>query len=365
MVRAVLLLLLLLPLVGVTGCADVDEPLSQGICDEQRPCGLGAICVAGFCQPPPPGTRLDGSSDGRAADRGAPIDRGPDAAPDARPIDRGPVVDRSLGDAAAADRGMDGPDGAAADGAVEPVDQGPPPDMGLPEDCGRFGQACCPGESCRNGGCLDGVCVAFGGVYAFGGLDGACTAGNPLNRNRCQCPAGFRDHPLEDVDFDAVDGLGVFHSVYVCAPEADAPAADLRGAFAVASDPDGAGCPDGCRLGPLQPGCACPEGTSALTFEGVRQDLRGIDACPRSITLCSGAFPLSFGGAYRLWRPQSVACQEIQGAALCVPNPQTGDCSCPDGFDGAAIGMMAPHPTRGAPFYCHSDVVVCGTRPGE
>ncbi len=350
--------LMTLAVAAVLGCADVDPPLSQGVCDEQRPCGLGAICVAGFCTPPPPNTDRDMSPDGAPADRDvALIDRGrPDQA-----IDAAPVVDQSM------PLDSDAPDGGRADGTVAdaalPDDMAPPPDQGLPDDCGRFGQPCCPDDTCFAGGCLDDVCVGFGGVYAFGGLDGACTAGNPINRNRCQCPPGFRDHPLEDVDFDETEGLGISHSVYVCAPGADEPAADLRGAFAVASDPEGAGCPNGCRLGPLQPACACPEGTSALTFEGVRQQLRDIDACPRAITFCAGGFPLTFGGVYRQWRPQSVACEEIRGDALCVPNPQTGDCSCPAGFEGAAIGMMAPHPTRGAPFYCHSDVVVCAARP--
>lgn len=336
-------------------CADADPPLRAAVCDETRPCGLGARCVAGFCVPPTPdAARFDLGPDGFG-----PID--PDAAEPEPPPDRGVV------DARVIDRGPDR--GVPTDGGSDAADLSPPdmdpPDEGLPGDCGRFGQACCAGDVCRDGGCLDGTCAAFGGVYAFGGLDGACTAGNPLNRNRCQCPPGFTDHPLEDVDFDESEGLGIYHSVYICAPENDDPAADLRGAYAVASDPEGAGCPNGCRLGPLQPACGCPDGTTALTFEGVRQQLRGIDRCPRAITLCGGDTSLTYGGAYRLWRPQTVACNEIQGAALCVPNPRTGDCSCPAGFAGASIGMMAPHPTRGAPFYCRSDVVVCGARPAQ
>ncbi len=352
MVRAVGVALFAASLVA---CADAEPPLQVGVCDEARPCGLGARCVAGFCVPPTP----DAARFDRGPDGGGPP---PDAAPDPEPPpDRGPPID-----ARPVDRGVP-PDGDT------PGDGGPmvdgmgladaAPDQGPPDDCGRFGQACCPGDVCRDGGCLDGTCAAFGGVYAFGGLDGDCTTGNPLNRNRCTCPTGFTDHPLEDVDFDETEGLGLFHSVYVCAPEDDDPIADLRGAFAVASDPAGVGCPSGCRLGPLQPECGCPEGATALRFEGVRQMFRGIDQCPRAITLCAANAPLTFGGAYRVWRPQTVACNEIQGDALCVPNPRTGDCTCPEGFEGAAIGMMAPHPTRGAPFYCRSDVVVCGARP--
>lgn len=349
MVRAVVCGWVMLALLG---CADGDPPLLSGVCDEQRPCAFGAVCVAGFCQPPPP----DAARFDRGPGDGAPRPGPTDAAPDTAPVDRGPVDGPT-----AVDRGPP-PDAGDVDGAADmSIDAAP--DMAPPMDCGRFGQACCPGDVCDGGGCLDGICAAFGGVYAFGGIDGGCTAGNPLMRDRCQCPPGFIAHPLEDVDFDLIEELPVFHSVYVCAPDADDPAADLRGAFAEASDPDGAGCPSGCRLGPLQPACGCPDGTVGQRFEGVRQNLRDIPACPRSITLCGGAFPLTFGGAYRLWRPQSVACREIQGPALCVPNPQTGECSCPEGFEGAAVGMMAPHPTRGAPFYCHSDVVVCGARP--
>lgn len=346
-----------LMLLGVAlGCA---EAVEQGttVCDEARPCAFGAVCVAGFCQPPlPDAARLDA----------APVDAAPvDAAPD----DAAAPADGGLDDAAPHDH--DPPDGdpAAGDADIAPDLEAPdlappldmaPPDAALPDDCGRFGEVCCPGDRCRSGGCLGGTCAAFGGVYAFGGADGVCTVRNPLARDRCACPPGFAEHALEDVDLQNLGGVGISHSIYVCLPPSDDPEADLRGAFAEASDPAGVGCPTGCRPGPLTPGCACPAGATAHAFDAVRYRVDLLAPCPRRLTLCSGPEPLSFGGAWRTIRG-TAPCGDIAPAARCAPNARTGACTCPPGFAPLVVPAMAPHPARGEA--CEADLTICVASP--
>lgn len=348
---------------SLTGCADAIEQ-DEGVCDDERPCAFGAICVAGYCQPPPP--RLDAAR----ADRGAPLDRGlepdtldppdrappPDARPDARPpLDTGPIDSATDGD----------PDLDALDGGPDPIDADRPDpdaarlDADLPDDCGHHGEICCPDDRCRSGACLDGICAAFGGAYAY--ADDGCTARNPLSRNQCTCPDGFVDHPLEDVDYEARDGQSQSHSIYVCLPPRVDPAADLPVAFATAADPDGAGCPSGCRPGRPGDGCGCPDGTVAHTHQSVqhRAALGGV-ACPRSLTLCAGPTPVTFGGSYRI-RRLTPPCADLAPVELCLQNPLTGACTCPPGFVAQTLPMMAPHPRR--PDWCEADLSICVPAP--
>lgn len=235
-----------------------------------------------------------------------------------------------------------------------------PPDADLPDDCGHFAQACCPGDRCRRGACLAGTCAAFGGAYAFGGQDSACTAGNPLFRGRCGCPPGFVTHALEDIDLENRGGLGISHSLFACLPASDDPAADLRGAFAEASDPTGVGCPTGCRPGPLSPVCACPEGSVTHSFAAVRHRPDLLAACPRRVVLCGGPEPLTFAGAWRTIRG-TAPCADVAPAARCAANPRTGACTCPPGFDPLTLAAMAPHPGRDQ--WCEADLTLCVATP--
>lgn len=347
-------------LVAALGCADAIEQ-DEGVCDDTRPCAFGAICVAGYCQPPPP--RLDAAR----VDRGGPLDRGLDAdppdveRPDARP-DRSVPLDADPSDSAT-DLDLDPRDTDPRDG--DPPDAGPldlePPDAArvdadLPDDCGHHGEICCPDDRCRSGACLDGICAAFGGAYAY--ADDGCTARNPLSRNQCTCPAGFVDHALEDVDYEARDGQSRSHSIYVCLPPRVDPAADLPAAFATAADPDGAGCPSGCRPGRAADGCGCPAGTVPHTHEGVQH--RAGAACPRSVTLCAGPTPVTFGGSYRI-RRLTPPCADLAPVELCLQNPTTAACSCPPGFVAQTLPMMAPHPRR--PDWCEADLSLCVPAP--
>lgn len=344
----------------LAGCADGVDDEDNTVCGPDRPCFLGTVCQAGFCVPgtadatPGPTPEPEPMTDAATPDAAGAVDAAPIADEGPPSPDAGPPSDASPADAT-----------PAIDGAPPEPDMATG-DMGLPDDCGRFGEACCPGDVCRNGACLEGTCAQFGGVYAFGGEQGACTVGNPLLRGQCRCPRGFADHALEDVDLDVDESVGISHSVFACLAGVDEPAADLRGAFGSFRDVrEGVMCPEACHPGPLSPGCACPEGSTTLAFDGIHYRAADAPDCVRQITFCAGAAPLSFGGVYRQYRPEGIVCNEIAEPQWCDANPMTGACSCPPGFEAAVIGMMAPHkdPARGFDWFCHADTVVCVGTP--
>ncbi len=329
------------------GCADGVRATGE-TCDDERPCAEG-LCVAGVCQP---------------------VD---EPRPDAAAEDAAPLADTDpLGDAAQPDGALPpvdmSPDVAPPDPDMAPPDPDmapPDPDMGPPDDCGRYGEVCCPGDTCLTGGCIDGVCVQFGGVWAIYGEPGNdLCAGNPLAFGACLCPEGFVDHALEDLDGNTDEGSGWPTRIHVCGPRIDVPESDFRASIGEETAVRDPICPVSCTQQPEADACGCPAGSEVYAFDGMRYRRNPEPDCSRRATLCGSRAPLTFGGAYRSYRPTSRVCQdEMPPSDRCVPNPLTGACTCPPGFDPVTIPAMGPHSVRGFEWFCRADMVVCVGRP--
>lgn len=211
-----------------------------------------------------------------------------------------------------------------------------------PAHCGMCDNPCAAGQS-EAGACVDGMCTfsCAGGLVADedGGctnLRGAhepyptdcagCATANAVTQ-ACSCPPGTVELPLAvQSDCPGVP-MRAKTNLNLCVANAVAPESDFGGAYQLDDIAGWCGATAQCRVGnPLAGGaCACPDGFA--TTIGLRSIFRlpCDDAeAGSTIVLCGkqGAPVASFGGAY----------QYDDFAPNCrVPNPYTGDCTCPAG----------------------------------
>lgn len=237
------------------------------------------------------------------------------------------------------------------------------------EPCGDYQEACCPGQRCDQGGCVAGRCAAFGGVYSLKDIDEAerLCVGNPLAGGGCACPEGFVDLFLDDYDYMTDEGSGFSQQIHVCNPPESVPGGDFDGAWTVRTDPENNGdCAELCTPNPASEMCGCNEGVALQSYEGAHFQRGPVD-CGRTLDLCYGpdAEPFTFAGSYFFYTSDRRWCADIGPEQQCVPNPVTGDCSCPDGWIGQGIEMFVKNPNEGGdPFaYCLGTMTFCVRTP--
>ena len=347
-------------------CGGADGPP----CTTSLDCAGGYLCVERVCVIDDAGLRpFDGGvrvlPDGRViggadAGRGG-GDGGVIVLPDGRVIPRG-------------DGGGTGSDGGVTvlpDGRVIGGDDGGPRvDGGFSADCGAYGQACCAViEPCRNGGCVDGVCAAFGGAYQRNVDSGACVTGNPMAAGACDCGPGFLDQRVYDADAAIVGGAGQSYELYVCAPRIAAASQDFHGGFGRRLAIPG-GCTEGIQPNRLTADASCPVSSAVRTYRGVHHLASSGADCLRELSLCEGPGARhTYGGSYRLIRSLAPGCREedLLPEELCPEsNRFTGMCDCPFGFVATEYPMMIPNP-RFPPTdpnrFCAGVLGICSPAP--
>jgi len=282
------------------------------------------------------GTRDAGGAaiDAGTSDAGLLDDAG--AEDDAGVVESGDAGTRDAGghaDAGTDDAGRDVMDsGMRIDGGIDagpaPIDAGPRPDA----PCGLFGDACCPGDTCFEGACLEGSCATFGGAFVEEDRR-SCDTDNPYTLD-CTCPPGFDAIAETDIDADVDEGdVEDVLRLTLCYASAGG-GGDFVGAWNSADgDSDEDTC-SGCREAhPDVASCGCPAGTVGAFFSFTPRRL-----CDWSLELCVGADPVTFGGAY-ISRTSS---------GCITPNPVTGDCGCPAGTT-----------ARGFPDSLNPEITIC------
>jgi hypothetical protein len=193
------------------------------------------------------------------------------------------------------------------------------PDAGREPACGVVGRACCGGNACESGACLRGICAAFGGVH--GRTDVCmpeCRVRNGYTAG-CSCPFGFRELRVPTM-MQLCDGASMgTGALALCRPERDA-VGDLAGVYVTAS-PLGS-CAGGCAIpDEISGACECPVGTTAIELDTAFAGTCGTQSAKLVLCAAISAPVTTFGGAFQ--RGIDAACR--------VPNPRTGDCSCPAG----------------------------------
>ncbi|MEM7603754.1 MAG: hypothetical protein AAF411_00240 [Myxococcota bacterium] len=169
---------------------------------------------------------------------------------------------------------------------------------------------CCAEGACTEGACVGGRCAAFGGVFArVRDADeepaGFCKHPNPLRvGGGCECPPGFVEQEIGDMDNDGDEGIGFGESLFVCRAEEEIEEAEFRGAFNQVTG--GLRTTSDCEITEIcDPNgytgdCSCSDGTASIDFPGSRLN-RGDNDCAVETTFCRGTgAPLSFGGAFRV-----------------------------------------------------------------
>jgi hypothetical protein len=315
------------------------------------------------------GDRAGARPDSGPRDAGSEDAPSPDF-PDAVPTTLDGGLDAAFGSDATLDTGAArdaGDDAPRAPDAFTAFDAGP---------CGRVGASCCPGATCAEGACLGGRCVVFGGAFQRDLVDPAtpaCRVGNPLAASSCACPDGFVEQRVEDADYGVDEGGGFLGPVFVCAASGDVVASDYRGAHGRTTTdyPFSMGCANACTS-PARATtmCTCPGGTVAESRYETVHFVRGSAAdCERELTFCHGsAAPLTFGGTYFQYRTGDATCDRgLASADRCVPNPETGACSCPEGFLSTALQVgvrrVIDRGFGAEQWVCTGDLVVCQRMP--
>jgi hypothetical protein len=208
------------------------------------------------------------------------------------------------------------------------------------DHCGACGESCNSGPN-QAGQCIAGSCVqgCQAGFVSDGGTcknflgahqqwPAECPGCNSPNASTgdCSCPAGASDLALAVQSDCPGMPMRAATELRLCVPGGVSETSDFGGAYQVDDFEGWCGATAKCRVGnPLAGGaCACPAGFDEAI--GLRSIVRLCDASEGGtvIVLCGNkeASVVAFGGAYQL--------DDI--APNCrVPNPWTGDCTCPAG----------------------------------
>jgi len=207
-----------------------------------------------------------------------------------------------------------------------------------PEHCGACDHACATGPneagSCVAGecssACADGFAEAGAGCTNFLGAHEAypqeclgCNVGNPQSGD-CSCPGGSSPLSLH-VQSDC-PGVAMRSKTLIdlCVTDGVSAQSDFGGAYQIDDAEGWCGATAGCRVGnPMADGaCACPEGFEAIALRSiVRLPCDGSEVGTQ-IVICANpdAPPSGLSGAYQL--------DDFEPSCR-VPNPWTGDCTCP------------------------------------
>ena len=220
--------------------------------------------------------------------------------------------------------------------------------------CGYLGRECCQ-DRCIEGSCLEGQCAMFGGAYAELTLaNGSELISNPYTGQGC--PPEFTAHRVLDSWLEI--GSTERSVLYTCLSESEPQngSGAYIGHAAYSAEPI---CIESCDHFGEASSCECDEEDEEMTIKTLSLDPS--DLCASLWTWCAveSALSSNFGGTYVLVMPDpnnSSACGE------CVPNPMTDSCGCPGRMQGLRIPIV--YLASGLLCRtCNADLVDCMASP--
>lgn len=191
--------------------------------------------------------------------------------------------------------------------------------------CGGPGERCCA-SGCTTGGCQNGTCPVFGGIYQETDLGCPPCAPNPYAGGSCACAPGFVESETQVVQ-NYCNGNRFGSRLHLCAAPVFLPTSDWAGAYHVI-DPCG-GPPSCLTPNPYTGACGCPIGTTAINMRTTTGGCGGTIGSVLTYCWNPSAPRSGYSGSFQ---DQVVLDGAGQPMTVCrVPNPATGDCTCPAG----------------------------------